>query len=45
MGDEGTEARRKDDCDTSFDGYHHDGVDAELERQAADDHVNTAVSS
>ena len=44
-GDEGPEARRKDDCDKSFDGYKHDGVDAEVERQVADDHVDTTVSS
>ena len=43
-GDEGTEVRRKDDCDKSFDGYQHDGVDAEVEGQIADDREDTTVS-
>ena len=44
-GDEGTEAHRKNDSDKSLNGYKHDGVDAEVLRQEADDHEETAVGS
>ena len=44
-GDEGPEAHRQNDSDKSFDGYKHDGVDAEVEGQVADDYEDTAVSS
>ena len=38
-GDEGSEAHRKNNSDEPFDGYKHDGVDTEVVRQEADDHV------
>ena len=44
-GDEGTETRWKDDCDKSFDGYQHDGVDTQVERQVVDNRVDTTVNS